>query len=179
MKDNIPLLACVRQTNGTVTRLVNSYDLAIFDACKKYPVFPLYTLHGLAPTYFSDHLGGKFANVKMHWTRGRTHPLQLNYNEVFGGKEYTTRNVQAVNQLFLKEEAEIFKTWIDGIYPEENTQIYEISYPLDTDIDYVPAGWAIKETGGAFICFDYRWRWDWIITYWVDVRECEKVSDKP
>jgi len=179
MEKELPMIRCVRHPNGTVARLVNSYELQIFKACEGFPVFPLYMVTGLAPTYYSPHLGGKFANVKMNWIRNRTHPLLIDYSIVFGEEPYSLRNVQAVNQLFLAEEAHIFKTWIDAIYPEENTTVYEMSYPITTDIDFIPESWYVKNEGGVFLCFEPRWRWDWIITYWVDVRECEKVSDEP
>lgn len=158
-------------------REVRSYALTVGKNAELYPVFPLYTMTGLAPTYWSWQLGGKYKNVVMSWFRNRVHPLRINYNKVFGGRSYSADNVQAVNQLFLGEEAYIFKRWMDIIYPEENTMIYQVSFPITTDPLPLPTG-VCEDKIGSFLCFDGRWTHDWVIAYWVDVNECEFLGEE-
>ena len=180
MKETIPLLAnCILAAEHFPARIVASYELETGEKCKDYLMYPLFTIHGLAPTYYSPSLGGKYANVKMHWFRGRTHPLRINYNEVFGREKYKLESVQAVNQMFLAEEAQIFKVWMDAIYPEEETTIYRVVYPIERELPMIPIGQYAKGEGGSFTSFDYRWTHDWIIRYWVDVTKCDLVGVDP
>jgi len=173
--DMIPLLNCVRHTNGVVSRLVNSWELYTHLACKGLQVPALYMMDGHAPSYTNPLLGGKFKDVHMHWTRARVHPLLIDYNEVFGTTDYSMNNVQAVNQLFLREEADMWLTWMNRIYPEENTKMYQVKYPVSTDVKYVPLGCITKE-GGAFFAFDVRWTHDWLVTYWCITKDCELLQ---
>jgi len=173
--NRIPLLNCVRQSNATVTRIVNSWELYTYEGCRGLQVPALYMMDGHAPTYTNPKLGGKFKDVHMHWTRLRTHPLLIDYNQIFGSMDYSFRNVQAVNELFLKEEADIWLSWMNKIYPEENTKMYQIQYPVPLNVDYIPMC-CVHSKGGSFIAFDVRWTQDWIVSYWCNIEECELLE---
>ena len=165
----------VPEPNHFPLRMIRSYELIVGKRAEVFPVFPLYGMRGLAPTYWSNQLGGKYKNVTMNWFRDRLHPLRINYNGVFEREDYDLASVAAVNQLFLGEEAYIFKAWMDNIYPEENTAIYPVKYPIKENLAPPPSG--VWEKGkGSFHCFDGRWTYDWVISYWVDVTECEFVG---
>ena len=89
MKETIPLLMnCILGAEHFPARVVQSYELVTGEHSKDSPIYPLFTVHGLAPTYHNEKLGGKYENVKMHWFRGRTHPLRIDYNKVFGRDKY-------------------------------------------------------------------------------------------
>ena len=173
--DQIPLLNCVRHDNNTVTRLVNSWELYTHTACKGLQVPALYMMDGHAPTYTNPMLGGKFKDVHMHWTRRRTHPLLVDYNQIFKSMDYSFRNVQAINELFLKEEADIWLAWMNKIYPEENTKMYQVEYPVPLGVDYIPMC-GIPGKGGSFLVFDVRWTYDWIVSYWCNIEKCELLQ---
>lgn len=172
---NVELTKASTEPDYFPLRVIRSYALTVGKKAEVYPVFPLYVMRGLAPTYWNGQLGGKYKNVTMNWFRDRLHPLRINYTKVFGQENYDFDNVLAVNQLFLGEEAYLFKVWMDDIYPEENTAIYPVMYPITENPGSPPHGvWEDKK--GSFHCFDGRWTYDWLISYWVDVSECEFVG---
>jgi hypothetical protein len=134
----------------------------------------LYKVYGLAPTYTNPRLGGKFANVTMNWWVWRQRFFFFDYNKIFGGEEYGWPQVLAVSQMFLLREAQMFKEWIDGLYPEENTTIVKVEYPFPNDITPYPIEW--KDNCGSLQSKPYNYHYDLDIWYFIDVTNCKVIE---
>ena len=136
----------------------------------------LYKVTGIAPTYTFPHdtLCGRrtWKNVIMNWWILRDMPFRVDYKYIFGDN-CSDKDIVAANQSFLFKEAELYKDWLDGLYPEENTEITKIKYPA---ID-LPA-YAIDFDGekGSLWSVHPLWHYAWRICYYIDTRNCEKLN---
>ena len=82
----------------------------------------LYAVKGVAPTYTNRGIGGVFYDLTMNWWVYRRQAFKMDYGLAFDGN-FSALNIIALNQRFLLEEAEMFKNWIDNVYPEEKTEL--------------------------------------------------------
>lgn len=168
----IPYPQTVKDYGDKVTYLdVESYCLYLIrykDQLNwKHP--QLYKVWGMAPTYTFPKDGTKYYNLKMNWWILRNHPFVANYTEILGQSDYTVEQVMYVNRFFLKHEAEAWKEWLDKIYPEENTQMEIINYPMEYKPFEINA--FTSEIGyGSNVCFEGRWFYDFQICYYIDTR---------
>ncbi|KKL60158.1 hypothetical protein LCGC14_2208110 [marine sediment metagenome] len=142
-------------------------------------IVDLYKVEGVAPTYTFPHdIDGKrqcWGQVKLHWWPTRKIPYRINYNKVFGTQDYTMDELCAVNQLWILEEAEIYKKWIDGIYPEENTVITKVEYPAKGLKSY-PTDWDINNGEGSLWSAHAFWHFSWQVCYYIDTRNNKKLN---
>ena len=137
----------------------------------------LYKVTGVAPTYTfntSSKLSGRqtWGNVTMNWWILRNFPFRINYEHILGD-EYTENNMIAVNQLWLLKEAELYKEWIDDIYPEENTVITKVKYPAkDLRIHAMDFDGVKGSLWNAHPFWHYAIR----VCYYVDTTDCKKLN---
>ncbi|MHA2086422.1 MAG: hypothetical protein ACXABD_21975 [Candidatus Thorarchaeota archaeon] len=138
---------------------------------KNWPHLPeLYRVKGVAPTYTNHLIGGVFENLTMNWWVFRRKIMPLDYETVLGRKydyEEDRGALIAANQLFLLREAEMFKEWIDEVYPEENTEIIKVDYPITDVIPYI-AYWNVDAKAGSFWSQPHDWLYDLAVCYYID-----------
>lgn len=139
---------------------------------KKWKNLPdLYRVRGVAPTYTNPLLGGVFENLTMNWWVFRRHMMAVDYETILG-KEFdyyeNRTELVAINQLFLLREAEMFKEWIDNIYPEENTEIIKVEYPIVDPSPYI-AYWNKDLNVGSFWSIPHDWLYDLAVCYFIDI----------
>ena len=126
----------------------------------------LYKVRGLAPTYTNDLIGGVFENLTMNWWVFRRGLLKVNYLAMIS-EPISYDLMIAISQLFLLREAEMFKEWIDAIYPEENTELIKVDYPFKDTTPYPPL-WSRKKKCGSFFSNPLDWLYDLTICYYID-----------
>jgi hypothetical protein len=137
----------------------------------KYEKFPgvsvdLYRVKGVAPTYTNGLIGGVFENLTMNWWVFRRATLRIDYDVLFN-EPYDFSNIVAVSQCFLLEEAEMFKNWIDGIYPEEETEIIKVEQPMGA-IEPYPLDYDMENKRGSFWSNPAEWLYDLAVCYYID-----------
>jgi hypothetical protein len=140
----------------------------------EWEVPELYRVYGVAPTYTNPILGGTFENVVMNWWVWRQRFFFIDYRVVFGGKDYGWLQVLAVAQMFLLREAQMFKEWIDNLYPEENTTIIKIEYPFPNDVTPFPVEW--KNQCGSRESKPYNYHYDLDVWYFIDISKCKLIK---
>ncbi|GAI87752.1 unnamed protein product [marine sediment metagenome] len=134
----------------------------------------LYRVDGLAPTYYPGLPGrGKFENVTMTWWVYRTRGFKIDYSYMLGGSK-KVGGTRAINQLFLLREAEIFKEWIDDIFPEENTTITQVEIPLKEIVTY-PMNFDKTIMQGSFWSDHEDWQYDLKVCYYIDLSKCKEI----
>ena len=126
----------------------------------------LYRVRGLAPTYTNNLIGGVFENLVMNWWVYRRTAFAIDYNLVFN-EQYDYDNIRAVSQMFLLKEAEMFKDWIDGVYPEENTEIIKVKQPMKAIKPY-PYDYNEETKCGSFWSVPDNWHYDLAVCYYID-----------
>ena len=162
---------------GARLEIITPIPITAPPSCRKLAKPQLYRVEGTAPKYRNDaYLGGQFANVRMHWFMERNRMMSINYPEILGRDDYNVSEIEAVNELFLLGEAALWKEWMDSVYPEENTELIPVEYPMDRPVPYgtLPI---IHGVSGPFYCHDLRWIYDLDVRYWVDVTDCPKIDD--
>lgn len=132
----------------------------------------LYSVTGLAPIYTFPHTRQSWGNVFMTWWVLRPVPFRVNYEHIFG-EEYTEQNMTAVNQLWLLEEAELYKKWIDGIYPEEETKITKLEYPYKPHESYELDFDGVK---GSLWSAHPFWHYAFRVCYYMDTTHNKKLN---
>ena len=156
-------------------KIVSIAPLPLLNRCGRWGTPQLYRVRGVAPAYRNDgHLGGQYADVVMKWYMERRRTLFVNYDEIFGREDYDLVEVDALNECFLLEEAELWTNWINSVYPEENTKIFPLEYPVKKIESFERPIYPLKS--GSFHCFDARWYFDLQVKYWVDITECKKLD---
>jgi hypothetical protein len=140
----------------------------------KWEVIDLYRVRGLAPTYTNPKRGGTYENVVMNWWVWRQDFFHVAYDVMFGTKEYNWVQVLALTQMFLLPEAEMFKKWIDNLYPEENTTIIKAEQPFPNDIVPIQVGWTGKK--GSCRCKPYNYHFDLDVWYYIDLTDCKLLK---
>jgi hypothetical protein len=134
----------------------------------------LYRVYGLAPTYTNPRRGGMFENVTMNWWVLRQRFFYADYKIMFSTSGYSWPQVSAVSQMFLLREAEMFKEWIDNLYPEENTTIIKVELPYPNDITPFPMEW--KGRRGSCCCRPYNYHYDLNVWYFIDLTNCKLLK---
>jgi hypothetical protein len=131
----------------------------------------LYRVWGLAPSYTNGLIGGTFHGLKMNWWVYRTLAMRIDYSDVLGqdNNSFAVKDLMAVNQCFLLEEAELFKGWIDKVFPEEKTRIEKIEKPIK-NIEMYPLDWNEEEKRGSYWSAHTDWNYDLKICYYIDVK---------
>ena len=127
----------------------------------------LYRVRGVAPTYTNRGIGGVFYDLTMNWWVYRKQAFKLDYKIVFD-RDFDYFDIIALNQLFLLEEAEMFKNWIDGVYPEEKTEIIKVDFPLGNTKPY-PFSWDEEKKQGSFWSNPADWNYDLAVCYYIDI----------
>lgn len=142
-------------------------------------IVDLYRVEGIASTYtFPHEVNGKiqcWGKVHLHWWPSRYMPLRINYEKVFGGTEYTVDEMCAVNQLWILDEAEIYKRWIDDIYPEEETKIIKMEFPLK-GLESYPTDWNTETMEGSLWSAHPFWHYSWQVCYYIDTTNNKKLN---
>ncbi|GAI87754.1 unnamed protein product [marine sediment metagenome] len=153
-------------------------DIPGFGEIGLYPTdkrIDLYRVTGLAPTYDPQAPGiGIFENVTMNWWVPRTIGFKIDYPFMLNGNVENNRML-AINQLFLLREAELFKEWIDGLYPEENTTITQVEVPIK-EIACYPADFRFATLEGSFWCNHIDWQYDLKICSYIDLSKCKEIE---
>jgi len=132
----------------------------------------LYRVTGVAPTYTFPQGRQTWGNVTMNWWPLREMPFRVNYEHILG-KRYTEDDMLAVNQLWLLEEAEIYKKWIDGIYPEEETVITKVVYPAK---DLVSHRMDFDGVKGSLWSAHPFWHYAFRVCYYINTTNCKKLN---
>lgn len=138
----------------------------------------LYQVTGVAPTYtfpHNDEVCGRqtWSNVFMTWWVIRSMPFRVNYGHIFGNDEFSEEDMLAVNQMWLLEEAELYKKWIDNLYPEEETKITKIEYPYKPHNAYRINFDGVK---GSLWSAHPFWHYAWRVCYYIDTTNCKKLN---
>ena len=126
----------------------------------------LFMVRGVAPTYTNKLIGGVFYDLTMNWWVYRRNAFKIDYGALIGDP-FSFLDLVAVNQFFLKEEAEIFKNWIDGVYPEEKTEMIRVDFPIGHREPY-PFSWNKKKKQGSFWSNPADWNYDLAVCYYID-----------
>jgi len=84
------------------------------------------------------------------------------------GRGVSYEDMIGISQLFLLREAEMFKEWIDEVFPEENTEMVKVEYPL-TDIVTYPFDYNEEEKHGSFWSNHIDWLYDLAVCYYIDI----------
>jgi hypothetical protein len=139
-------------------------------------VIDLYRVEGIAPTYTFPH--GKrqcWGKVHLHWWPVRAIPFRVNYGTILGKEGFTMDEVAAVNQMWVLGEAELYKRWIDDIYPEENTKIIKVEYPA-TDLKSFPIDWDAENCEGSLWSAHAFWHYAFRVCYYIDTKNNKKLN---
>jgi hypothetical protein len=129
-------------------------------------VLDLYRVRGIAPTYTNKSIGGVFENLTMNWWVYRRRAFAIDYSTAFTGT-YEYKHIKALSQLFLLDEAEMFKRWIDAIYPEENTEILQVGFPIEPFEPY-PYDYDEEKKQGSFWSNPPDYDFDLAVCYYID-----------
>lgn len=132
----------------------------------------LYQVVGIAPTYTYPATRKTYGKVTMNWWVYKSVPFRVNYENILG-KKYSDGDMIAVNQLFLLEEAKLFKKWIDDLYPEENTKIIKVEYPAKKLRCHTLGFDGVK---GSLWNGHPFWHYAMQICYYIDLTKCKKLN---
>lgn len=136
----------------------------------------LYKVEGIAPTYtFPKEKRQCWGKVHLHWWPTKSLPYRINYGKVFGREDFTMDEIAAVNQLWMLEEAEIYKKWIDKIYPEEETKIIKVEYPA-TDLKSFPTTFDNENGVGSLWSAHKFWHYAFQVCYYIDTTNNKKLN---